>query len=513
MAARKEKSLRAVAYARFSSEMQREESIDAQLHAIETYAENNHLLLCGSYIDRAKSATTDQRPEFQRMIVDAQRGQFDVVIVHKLDRFSRDRYDSAFYKRKLRLANVALHSVLENLDGSPESVILESVIEGFNEYYSRNLAREVEKGKKENARKGIHVGGVPPLGYDVDPQTRKLVINEREAEAVRLIFAMSREGLGHTQMRDRLNSGGYTTKRGRPFGKNSIHEILRNEKYTGVYIYNRSVAKSVDGKFNRHALKDESEIIRLEGAVPQIIDKETFQRVQETFRRRRHKGARHKAKEPYLLTGKIVCGKCGSAYVGNHRKAYAGHVGYTSYRCGRKNNAIRCDSKEIRKEDIERTVLRVLSERLFNDKLLPRLEKEYADFLCKQGGADAQEYERLQKRHGELSVQIENIVGVIAQTGSAALTDKLRELEQQRAQVEHDLSGIESRRREQTLVGKQLADAFHRAKAMLAQGTLESCREVVNTYVERVTVFDDHISIKLHLSESFGLEETRARSG
>ncbi|MCQ5128167.1 recombinase family protein [Butyricicoccus faecihominis] len=238
MAARKEKSLRAVAYARFSSEMQREESIDAQLHAIEAYTKANHLLLCGSYIDRAKSATTDQRPEFQRMIADAQRGQFEVVVVHKLDRFSRDRYDSAFYKRKLRLAGVALHSVLENLDGSPESVILESVIEGFNEYYSRNLAREVEKGKKENARKGIHVGGIPPLGYDVDPLTRKLVINEREAEAVRLIFSMFLEGHGYTKMRDKLNSRGYTTKHGQPFGKNSLHEILRNEKYTGVYTYN-----------------------------------------------------------------------------------------------------------------------------------------------------------------------------------------------------------------------------------------------------------------------------------
>ncbi len=122
------------------------------------------------------------------MIADAQKGLFDVIIVHKLDRFSRDRYDSAFYKRKLRLADVELRSVLENIDGSPESIILESVIEGFNEYYSRNLAREVEKGKKENARKGMHVGGVPPLGYDVDPQTKKLVINEHEAEAVRLIF-------------------------------------------------------------------------------------------------------------------------------------------------------------------------------------------------------------------------------------------------------------------------------------------------------------------------------------
>ena len=511
MAAREEKSLRAVAYARFSSEMQREESIEAQLHAIEEYAKKQHMLLCGSYIDRAKSATTDQRPEFQRMIADAQREKFDVVIVHKLDRFSRDRYDSAFYKRKLRLAGVELHSVLENLDGSPESIILESVIEGFNEYYSRNLAREVEKGKKENARKGIHVGGVPPLGYDVDPQTRKLVVNENEAEAVRLIFDMFLEGRGYSEIRDKLNSGGFTTKRGNTFGKNSLHEILRNEKYTGVYTYNRSAAKSVDGKFNRHAHKDAGEIIRLEGAVPKLIDKEKFQRVQDTFQKRIHKGAQHKAKEPYLLTGKILCGKCGSAYVGNRRKAYDGHIGYTSYRCGRKNNAIRCDSKEIRKEDIERAVLRVLSERLFDDRLLPRLETEYAAFLRRQGGSDAEEYERLGKCHRELGRQIDNVVKVVMNTGSAALAEKLQELEQQRAQVEYNLGEVEHRQREQALAGQQLADAFHQAKAMLEQGTLDSCREVVNTYIENVTVFDDHIAIRIRLTDSFKVDEVMAR--
>lgn len=167
----------------------------------------------------------------------------------------------------------------------------------------------------------------------MDPQTRKLVVNENQAEAVRLIFDMFLDGRGYSEIRDKLNSGGFTTKRGNTFGKNSLHEILRNEKYTGVYTYNRSAAKSVDGKFNRHAHKDAGEIIQLEGAVPKLIDKEKFQRVQDTFQKRIHKGAQHKAKEPYLLTGKIICGKCGSAYVGNRRKAYDGHIGLTTCTC------------------------------------------------------------------------------------------------------------------------------------------------------------------------------------
>ncbi len=244
---------------------------------------------------------------------------------------------------------------------------------------------------------------------------------------------------GYTEIRDALNRGGYTTKRGKSFGKNSLHEILRNEKYTGVYIYNRSAARSANGTFNRHAQKDEAEIIRLENAVPAIIDQTDFQMVQELFRIRQHKGARHKAKEEYLLTGKIICGKFGSAYAGNHRKAYPRHAAYTSYKCTRKNNAIRCDSKEIRREDIEETILNILADQLFDDRMLPRLEKEYAAFLQKQGSADAELYQRLKSRHNELSRQIDNIVSAIMNIGSTALSDKLQELEQQRAQIQMQL--------------------------------------------------------------------------
>lgn len=203
---------KAVAYARFSSDNQREESIDAQLRAIEEYASRNDILLIDTYVDQAKSATTDNRPSFQKMIKASDNKDFDYVIVHKLDRFSRDRYDSAIYKRKLKLNGVNVLSVLENLDNSPESVILESVLEGMNEYYSKNLAREVKKGLRENALKCKFNGGIPPLGYDVD-ENKELVINEHEAGAVRLIFDSYLTGHGYSQIIDALNELGYKTKK------------------------------------------------------------------------------------------------------------------------------------------------------------------------------------------------------------------------------------------------------------------------------------------------------------
>lgn len=137
-----------VAYVRYSSDNQREESIDAQIRAITEYADINGYTITGTYADHAKSATIDKRPAFQQMIKDSNKHEFQYVIVHKLDRFSRDRYDSARYTAKLQKNEVVLISVLENIDGSPESVIMESILVGMAEYYSKNLVREVSKGMK-----------------------------------------------------------------------------------------------------------------------------------------------------------------------------------------------------------------------------------------------------------------------------------------------------------------------------------------------------------------------------
>jgi site-specific DNA recombinase len=146
-------------YARYSSDNQREESIDAQVFEIKEYACTNGISTVKIYTDEARSATTDNRPGFLQMIDDAKKGLFDVLLIHKLDRFARNRYDSAFYKRELKKAKVKLISVTERLDDSPESVILESILEGMAEYYSKNLAREAMKGLKENARSCKHNGG------------------------------------------------------------------------------------------------------------------------------------------------------------------------------------------------------------------------------------------------------------------------------------------------------------------------------------------------------------------
>ena len=208
---------RAVAYCRYSSDNQREESITAQLHAFEEYCIRKGYISVKTYTDEAKSATTDQCSNFQKMIKDCELKLFDKVIVHKLDRFARNRYDSAFYKRRLRINEVNVESVLEHLDNSPESVILESVLEGMNEYYSKNLAREVRKGLKENANKALHNGGRPPYGFILNPQTKQYEIDESWYKAVQMYFEGVAAGITLSEIARRINQAGFRTFTGDKF--------------------------------------------------------------------------------------------------------------------------------------------------------------------------------------------------------------------------------------------------------------------------------------------------------
>lgn len=191
--------IRAAAYARYSSDNQRDESIDAQLRAIHKFANENGYQIVSEYIDRAKTGTNDRREEFQRMIRDSDDGDFEVVIVHKLDRFARKRYDSAIYRKALEENGVKLVSVLEQFTDSPEGIIFVGMSEAMSEYYSANLSREVKKGQYENAIACKHTGGFAPLGFRVNADL-KYEINEEEAVHVRFIFQSILSGMNYSQI-------------------------------------------------------------------------------------------------------------------------------------------------------------------------------------------------------------------------------------------------------------------------------------------------------------------------
>lgn len=488
--------IRACAYIRYSSDNQRDESLEAQIRAIKEFGKSNGYEIVKVYQDKAKSATTDKRPEFQQMIKDSGNDVFDAVIVHKLDRFSRNKYDSAQYKRKLKQNGVKLISVTENLDGSPESIILESVIEGMAEYYSKNLAREVMKGMKETAYQAKHTGGLPPLGYDVN-SGKKYVINDREAESVRLIYEMYVTGYTQSQMVDELNARGFKTKVGAMFKSNSINSVLSNEKYTGVYVFNKSAKKDAFGKRNSHLQKDFSEIIRIEGGMPKIIEKELYDKAQEILRSRKKSKAVNKAKESYLLSGIIKCGECGYSMYGNRRKPKDKPL-YVSYRCGcrKRTSSNVCNNKEIRKEYIEEYVLTELEARIFNDKAIPILVEGINENLRKQNKGDEDKRVVFQKELGEVENQIGNIVTAITNGFvQEEFKIKMEELKDRKIYLEGKLVELEDNQSVTKVTEEDIKGILSGFKEYVLTKNIPECKNFIQDFVKEVIVYKTHVEV------------------
>lgn len=308
----KQKRKNIVIYARYSSDKQTEQSIEGQLRVCKEYAERNNFYVLNEYIDRALTGRTDKRPAFLQMIEDAKQGYFDYILCYKLDRFSRNHYDSVLYKYQLKQHGVKVISATEAISDTAEGFLMEGLLEMMAEMYSRDLSQKVKRGINENLLKGKFIGGVPPFGYKI--VDNKLAINEQQADIVKLIFNEFASGASKKEIVAELNTKGIRTNSNKPFAVNTLN-LLKNEHYTGKYVLNG---------------------IEYENYFPQIIDKELFQRVQDRLKSQQY-GGRGKAKDEYLLTGKVFCGHCGapifgaSAYGGSKIKynfnAFANFVG------------------------------------------------------------------------------------------------------------------------------------------------------------------------------------------
>ena len=396
--------MKAVIYARFSSNNQREESITAQLRAAHEYAKAKGYEVIKEYADEALSGRTDDRPAFQQMLTDAQEGLFDVLIVHKIDRFARNRYDSAIHKRSLRKANVKIEYVELRLDDSPESALIESIFEGWAEYYSANLAKEVKKGMKETALQAKHNGGLPPLGYSVNSEKRYEIIPE-EAEAIKFIFDSVLQKYSYREICDSLNQKGYRTKKGSQFRSNSLFDILTNPKYCGTYIFGRTRGSSRQSPRNSRA--HHPPIVEIEDAIPAIISKSDWKEVQTMLENRKMTARRIKGKTDYLLTGYINC-SCGSTYCGTRQKSTTKTAEEPSYlyyyKCNRSKNGKdkSCGNPQLRCNELDKMILEELWKILLEDNY----KKEFINLMITKANQSTSAIEpdlqKMEKQHQAL---------------------------------------------------------------------------------------------------------------
>lgn len=477
-----------VAYARYSSDNQREESITAQLRAIHNWANANGHVIVKEYVDEALSARTDKRPNFLKMIEDSKIEDWNGVVVHKLDRFSRNRYNSAVYKKTLKDNNKKLFSVLEKLDDSPESIIMEAMLEGLSEYYSANLAREVKKGLTENALDCKHNGGIPPLGYSV--KDSHYVVDKRESEIIKLIFNMYKTNHSYVEICSELNLRGYKTKRNKNFSKNSIHDILVNEKYIGNYTFGYGNRAKKRGQPN-------PDMIKIEGGMPAIIDKDTFFIVQEKMKGRKHMGGSYKAKQVYLLSGLIKCGICNEKYVGARKNTY-----WSVYECSGHKKGM-CENKAIKKEEIEKIVvdeLKVKINGLFNNvELLEKVNTKYKELHNDTENNLKIEEEKL----SNVQTQINNINNAILDGFySPEMKDKMKLLQSEKEFIERSIYLIRNISEKDEITSADINNILNTDLLKLESDNLNNIKEIIQKYIKEIIITPENINIKVVLDNT-----------
>ena len=456
--------MKGVIYARFSSDRQREESIEGQLRECKEYAERNGITILGSYVDRALSAKTDNRPDFQRMIKDSAKGLFDVVLVWKLDRFARNRYDSAHYKSVLKRNGVKVVSAKEAIAEDSTGILLESLLEGYAEFYSVELSEKIHRGQKENALKGLNNGGGIPLGYvlgkdqrlEIDPLTAPLVVE---------IFTRYAEGETVRSIVKSLNERGLRTRRNEPFRTSSFNSLFKNRKYIGEYQYQDVI---------------------IPGGVPAIVPQELFDRVQIRMERNKRAPAASKAEESYLLATKLFCGKCGKMMVGECGKSHTGKK-HHYYKCGNSKRKTGCDKKAVKKDWIEELVVSKTMEMLHNDKALDRLADSLVDFQQQENT----DIPILRHQLEETTRGIENLLNAIQQGILTPSTrERLMRLEETREQLEISMAQAELEK--PLLSKKQILFWLHRFRG-IDRTDPEHRQRLIDTFVNAVYVYDDKL--------------------
>jgi DNA invertase Pin-like site-specific DNA recombinase len=305
--------LRAAAYIRVSTDEQTEYSPAAQLKALSHYANNNNMLLLQdyTYIDEGISGRkAEKRPAFMRMIAAAKSKNhpFDVILVHKFDRFARNREDSVVYKSLLRKqCGIKVVSVTETIEDDRISLLVEPMLEALAEYYSVNLAEEVKKGMTEKAQRGEYQT-VAPLGYKWE--NGSLIINEQEKPYIEYIFNSFLNGMSQQQIARNLNSMGVKSHRGNQIENRSVQYILYNPVYCG---YSRWTPT---GRMSDKRIFDSPDSLVMKGNHPSIISKETFDKVQEklaTVKATHSRKARPQSEYKHYLSGIFRCGNCGAS--------------------------------------------------------------------------------------------------------------------------------------------------------------------------------------------------------
>ncbi len=462
--------MNAVIYARYSSYNQNEQSIEGQLHDAYDFAARNDYTIVGEYIDRAQSGRTDNRTDFQRMMQDAPKGQFQIVIVWKLDRFARNRYDSAINKSRLKKYGIRVVSVKENITDAPEGIILEGLLESMAEYYSANLSQNILRGQRETIANGRYCGGTIPYGYmAVDG---KLVENPATAPAIRYLFSEYASGTPMKQIIDELNRRGYRGAKGGLLTYSTFYRTLTNPIYIGKYRYKGEL---------------------IEGIAEALIDMNTFEKVQRMVKANGRAPAANKAVVDYILQGKAFCGMCGSRMVGESGRSHMGNT-YHYYACAAKKKKHTCSKKNEKKVSLEqyivdqtlRYVLRQSRSREIAKAVVREYDKEFSS------GSIAEFERSLRQLDQELNKLVDALIDA-PKVAHARIYERMESLEAKKASLETDLAKLKIAA-EMRITEVEVLSWLQ----TFCNGDPEDpsfCQKIVDVFINAVYLYDDRLVV------------------
>lgn len=440
----------AYAYARFSSDNQREESIDAQLRAISEFCDMNNIRILRIFKDEAFSARTDKRPAFQELFGLIKDHPADLLIVHKLDRFARNRADAAFYRQKLKEAGMKLVSVLERLDDAPESIILEGVLESINEYYSANLARETKKGMRENAMKGVRNGGKAPIGYMIEKQH---LIPNKDADKVKELFRMYADGASYKEMTE--FSG---------IDARNIYNIFNNQVYLGHLVSGDIIFK------NAHNA---------------LVDQATWDLCQK--RLKAHLNAANRARVNYLLSGVIICGTCGKRMHG-----YTSN-GHSYYGCRTKG------CKNYRKKDLEERVINELQKAFVPTA---EIKAKFYRLVCDKVNSRAK-IEEANKANSALSKRISKLLNAVQYADAESAEYLLNQVKDLKSQMVKVPKPVE--------VSKEACDALIDTFANISEMSDDEKKSILRQTLDCIIVKEDSVDLVINRHRGLYVTITKGR--
>ncbi len=505
--------MRAAIYARYSSDNQRDASIEDQVRLCTKKIDGEDWSIIDTYADRAISGATTLRPGYQQLLMDARAGKFDVAIAESLDRFSRDQEDIAGLYKQLNFAGVKLITLADG-----EINELHIGLKGtMNALYLKDLAQKTKRGLEGRVRKGFSGGG-NAFGYDVihelavdgTPVRGKRKINREEAGIVQRIFKEYSLGKSPKTIAHRLNQEGVPGPKSNEWGPSTIYGnwrrgtgILNNELYIGRLVWNRQQFIKDPNSGKRQArLNPEEEWIIEEVPAHRIIDDALWAKVKTRQEKTRSRIVREPgklrselARRPrYLLSGLLKCGVCGGGYSMNGAKRYG---------CSTAINKGTCSNKlTIRRDEVEAKVLDGLRHQLMH----PDLVKEFVKEFHREVNRLAANRDIDQDRHTLDLAKVERELKLIItaiKDGVPALTlkDELASLENRKAELEQEIDQAPSPmpRLHPNLseLYRQKIDKLHET---LNRDNIQSeASEVIRGLIDEIRLLPDNGSLKIEL--------------